>query len=202
MRGMRICIALAAIALAGSANADVYVGGGTDFIDSTTPFTDVITVPDTFEVASIRVELVDFAHTWAGDVAVSLEAPNGASVDLVNRIGVFGGSGFGSPANYGGTYWFYDGAIGDLWATAGPLGDSDTIPGGDYFATTVEGNVSTMNSLAGQSAAGDWTLRITDSAGGDSGSLGKWKLDLKAVPAPGALALIGIAGLCGRRRRR
>lgn len=57
-----------------------------------------------------------------------------------------------------------------------------------------------MSSVGGD--AGVWTLRIYDWASGDTGSLGGWSIDVTHVPAPGALALLGLAGLVSGRRRR
>ena len=56
--------------------------------------------------------------------------------------------------------------------------------------------------IAGKDITGDWKLIIVDAAGGDIGALVEWSLDFSVVPAPGAMALLGLAGVVGGRRRR
>jgi hypothetical protein len=59
--------------------------------------------------------------------------------------------------------------------------------------------------FAGITSAGTWRLTIEDTFPfADDGSLGKWFIQLTGpvVPAPGAIALLGAAGLLGSRRRR
>ncbi len=49
---------------------------------------------------------------------------------------------------------------------------------------------------------GEYTIYLGDSAGGDEGSLAWWTVTIEyAVPAPGAMALLGLAGFARRRRR-
>jgi xanthosine utilization system XapX-like protein len=49
---------------------------------------------------------------------------------------------------------------------------------------------------------GEWSLFISDRAGGDFGSIGQWQINMVNLPAPGSLALLGVGGLViGRRRR-
>jgi hypothetical protein len=204
MLALTACLAMTAVA---SARPD-YVGGGgllppVGTGGTGTPddvFVDTINVPDSFNVTDITVTLNDMNHTWAGDLRVWLEAPDGATVDIVNRIGVIGGAGAGDSSDYGGTYSFNDSFAGDIWTVAAGLGSAEVIPGGDYFPTTVDGAVSSINSIANQNSMGNWTLRISDNAAGDTGDIGSWTLTL--VPTPGALALFGLAGVCGSRRRR
>ena len=114
--------------------------------------------------------------TWAGDLLIGFVDPNG------------------NAAEFGG----YDLSFG--FPTAGDFPSSwDTSVSGVYsYAFSLEDS--------GLSGSGNWTIMFAD--GYSSGeATDQWdgviRLEgLEAVPAPGALALLGIAGLAGRRPRR
>lgn len=166
-------------------------------------FTTNIMVSDSAPIKDVTVNLSGLNHTWAGDLRISLTHDDtGTSVDLANRVGRTGGAGFGDSSDYGGDYSFNDDFGGDLWAEAAAIGGASIIPSGDYFPTTLEGALSSLASFDGEDLNGSWTLEIEDNAGGDTGALGAWSIDFLAVPAPGAAALFGLAGLAATRRRR
>lgn len=183
-------LALAASALAGNS----YNGAGFAIPDNAPAGANsVINVADSFAIANVSVTLNNLTHTWAGDLIATLS--NGATtVTLFSRPGQVGGTGFGSSSDFGGNYTFADGGA-DLTAALGG-GGAFVIPSGTYAPA---GALSAFN---GQNSAGNWTLSISDNAGGDLGSLGSWTLNLTAVPTPGAAALLGLAGVAGLRRRR
>jgi MYXO-CTERM domain-containing protein len=167
-------------------------------------------------IASVQsITFTDLAHTWIGDLQAVLFDPNGVGHNIFVRPGVGdGGSTVGSNTNFLGTYTFVEsGAPNNLPVVSG----GDTLfnqPSGMYNQTfagspTAMGswedgaqNIfnTPMSMMSGE--AGEWTLFIYDWAGGDVGSLGSWTLNYTAVPAPGALALLGLAGLAATRRRR
>ena len=69
-----------------------------------------------------------------------------------------------------------------------------------FFATYNVSWTFDLSNIAGNVEG----LAFIIGASGTSMSLDDWALDLRfdAIPAPGALALLGLAGLAGRRRRR
>ncbi|MBY0262509.1 MAG: proprotein convertase P-domain-containing protein [Phycisphaerales bacterium] len=134
------------------------------------------------------------AHTWVGDLIISLS--NGSrTVVLSNRAkrGVLIGavttpSIVGSSSNIGtgtttGTalYTFSDAGSSDFFTEST---DSSTFnlvasPGIIYRpATTGDLNNRFTDAFNGQPATGTWTLTITDSAGGDTGTVTGWSLRL------------------------
>ena len=139
-------------------------------------------------------------HTWAGDLVMTLTGPgSGNSFAFHYRPG-WTGTGFGFNMDYvtANSYGFFDGG------TPYPAAAVAVLPSGNYAPVAGSGApAQSINSFAGMAGTdGTWTLRIEDNASGDLGSLNGWTLHYKAVPTPGAAALLGVAGLAGLRRRR
>lgn len=200
---VRSALALASIvAIAGSASANVYVGTGGAIPDNNPGgIVSTIVVGDSFQITDLSFAIVGLTHTWAGDlVATVTHVDSGISIDLFNRVGRVN-TGFGDSSDFGGTYVFGDGEAGDLWAAAAAAGGTAIIPGGGYRTTGANSSAFTsiLALFAGVNVSGTWQLKISDLAAGDTGGFEGW--EIRAVPAPGALALLGLAGLAGRRRR-
>ena len=193
----------------GSGGAIPDYSGGTPGL-----FTSDIVISDSRLILSsgnnVTVELVSLAHTWLGDLQVTLErVGSGGEISLFNRVGRVGGSGFGDSSDLGGTYKFNNSFTGDLWATA--AGTSGTIPSGEYFPTSAGSSAETSFSDVwnGLAAADTWRLRIRDHAGADVGSLDSWKLsievaDVEPIPEPMSMLLLstGLAGIAALRRKK
>lgn len=188
-----ILAATAVLGLAGAAMADSYGAAyNVDSVDSGQVVLDTFALP---AIASIDSIDLDIAHTWGGDLEIVLTAPDASQyilmfddVDQTNSgnfdMGLVAAN--GTLANVA-TYTFVQ--TGGLTVWNDSVGG--VAPGGIYDANAWG---------AGNHAAGDWTLSIFDDAGGDVTSIGS-VLITYTVPAPGALALLGLAGLAGRRRR-
>ncbi len=192
---MKIAALLVVAGLAAAANAGVYAGPGGAIPDSSTAgpgvFVSTIdaSVDTDFPITGVVVVL-NFGtgtvvgnreHTWAGDLiaTVSFGATN---VRLLNRLG--GGS------DMNGQYTFADGA-----AAFPPAPVDFNLPNGTYAP------FDALAAFNGGASNGIWTLTISDNAGADVGDLVNW--ELRIIPAPGALALLGLGGLvAGRRNRR
>ncbi len=112
--------------------------------------------------------------TWADDLSVVV-----ATADLSEILIQMGGY-----SDFGATYRFIwpDGASGDAGTEAGGAVSTGVLGGIDvtgYYLWLGNGYASGGN--------GNWTGSIT--------------IEGTVTPAPGALALLGLAGLAGRRRR-
>lgn len=192
---MKTSIAMFAIAgLAGTAAAQSFSGSGFAIPDSSfagpgSASSSIVTTGGT--VQGLTVTLSGLNHTWAGDLIISLS--NGSSsIDLINRPG-FPALSFGYSWDLDGTYTFDD-AAGQSFEGFGNPGSGSILPSGSYAP---EGALSSFN---GGSFAGTWTLSISDNAGGDTGSFNGWTIT--NVPAPSAVALLGLGGVVAGRRRR
>jgi MYXO-CTERM domain-containing protein len=195
--------ALTAFALTTGAMAEVksYQGqggilndAGSDSNFNTIPGTTrfEIFVPDHGSITDFQGVDLNVFHTWVGDLTIVLtHKDSGTSLVLTDRPGVPASS-FGNSDDLGGLYIFADGNPLLPETSAGGV-----IANGAYGAEG--GSLSVFNGL---DKFGTWSLHFTDSAGGDTGELLDWGFSLANVPAPGAMALLGLAGLVGGRRRR
>ena len=140
-------------------------------------------------------------HGYAGDLRVTLLAPDGTSHLLFARIGTNPADAVGDNANFDGTYVFNDVATGDLWAAAASSnGTGFDIPPGSYraqaagpFATDNPGPAFTsMNAVfvnvPTANVNGTWTLRFEDCAASDTGTVSAAALTL--VPFASANASV------------
>ncbi len=176
-----------------------YSGGGSTWPDLSglTPFVSTINVADNYTIASLdHVTFEGLFHTWGGDLHAVLVSPNGTDVTIFHRPG-FTGTGFGNSNDFdGGNYRFE--------ATGAELPDTTAMPAGTYGQDlgAWTNDTDTFAAFNGENVNGTWTLLIYDWAAGDTGSMNGWSFGFTAVPTPGALALLGLAGLASRRRRR
>ena len=212
----KVLIGIAGLALAGSAMAGTISGSGGVIPASGTgggstwpalpPNPAVSSAVDQIGVLSVKsLTLHNLNHTWAGDLFVVLTTPDNTRVNIFHRPGSTGTS-VGASGNFvGGDYTFVDSGA------AAPLpviSDPGTYTAGTYgqtFNVWVSGTSGIFNmdlSSIGAQGPGTWTVTIYDFAGGDVGFYDGWTLDVNFVPAPGAAAMLGLAGLAGLRRRR
>ncbi len=115
-----------------------------------------IFVPDGRTITDVDVRL-NIAHSYVGDLRITLIGPSGNIVQLVNRRG-------GSGQNFTGT------VLNSQSATSIAVGVAAFT--GSFRP---EQNLSGFNNL---SALGVWTLRIEDLRAGDAGTLLSWELRL------------------------
>ncbi len=68
---------------------------------------------------------------------------------------------------------------------------------------SLPGNYNAATWTSGPIAAGDWTLTVNDSVGGDGGAVGNLSVTYTAVPEPASSALLlsAVSLLAWRRRR-
>lgn len=119
--------------------------------------TSTLTVGASFTLRDVNAGPLSITHTWDADLLVYLISPAGTTVELFTNVG-------GSGDNFTNT------VLDDEAATS-------IVSGVAPFAGTYrpEGLLSAVD---GQTSAGVWTLRITDAAGGDIGTLNSWSLRL------------------------
>ena len=135
----------------------------TDVPKSITDFatvTSTIFVSASGTISDVNVR-VDITHTFVGDLTLILQSPIGTRVTLVARRG-------GGGADFTNTIFDDEAgtAITDISSLSAPFT-------GTYRPENA------LSAFDGQSVTGTWILEVTDSAGGDIGSLNQWELDFR-----------------------
>lgn len=120
-------------------------------------------------------------HSWVGDVNVVLTAPDSTAFTVFGRTGLTSSATCGDSSNLGGAYNFTDAATGtNWWADAATGGTTVSVTPGDYRTTEAGpqpvGNFSPVTNLSAAFAGvsnpnGTWTMTVTDSGAGDTGSI-------------------------------
>ena len=127
-----------------------------------------VEVPDVGAVQDVNVVL-DIAHTFMGDLEVTLTSPDGTSVVLVDNVG---GGDDG-----------YDVVLNDSAFEPVAFGSSDET--GRYVGTYLADEA--LEAFEGGLAAGTWSLRIVDTFNEDDGELLGWSLVFSEATVPGCL---------------
>jgi len=116
----------------------------------------LVNIPNAMNIIDVNVRVDTVIHTWDSDVSFNL-IHNSTTVLLINHRG-------GSGDNFIGTY------LNDSAAT--PIA-SGTAPFTGNFRPEVP-----LSGLNGNNVNGFWILSINDNAGGDTGVLHAWCIDL------------------------
>lgn len=122
------------------------------------PFTRTLSVADSFIVGDVNLGLL-MAHTYRGDVTITLAAPNGTRVKVFDRTS-------GGADNF--NFLLDDQAatlIGSYAASTTAAAVTAVPP---YEVTAKPANA--LSAFNGIPSAGNWTLEICDGASGDSGT--------------------------------
>jgi subtilisin-like proprotein convertase family protein len=187
---------------------------GTGSNVSGAPLISTINIPGSGPILDVAVSFTGLAHTWVGDVVITLTHPNGVtSMDIMSRPGRGSDNTFGFSSDYvaANSYSFSD-AGADLFNAAPPA----TIPSGNYRPSSNPNSPGTnavpyaytptsfASTFGGLDAAGVWTLTATDWAGGDTGSFTDWTLTITPVPEPTSFVLGGLvlSGIAWNKRRK
>ncbi len=142
------------------------------------------------QLADVRIGGLEIAHTYVGDLSATLYAPASVAAQTVfARTGTTTAGGAGDSSDLAGPYTFTDRATPDAggwWQAAALVLNAETIPAGDFFATTPGGStaggapISLTGPFSGLADAnGWWTLRFTDGCNLDTGSVSAATLDLR-----------------------
>lgn len=153
---------------------------------------------DVNSVPGYRLETLDvtanITHTWTGDLAAILIEPGGIrNHTLFGRVGATTSTACGDSSDLGAVYGFSDAATLNLWTEASATGAGiipsavfRTTDSGGEFAVNPMPPTQISNEFGGMTyseTAGTWTLRVTDTGGGDTGSVSSATLSLCFIQA-------------------
>ncbi len=116
-------------------------------------------------ITDISVRIDHLAHSYMSDLVISLITPDDQTIVLLNK--------FGGPA---------DNLIYTAFNDAGPYLTGATPPLTGTYRPNPTPN--TFAVLSGKASAGTWKLKIVDTAGGDTGTLNAWGLELCGSQIP------------------
>ncbi|MCE2790430.1 MAG: proprotein convertase P-domain-containing protein [Saprospiraceae bacterium] len=118
---------------------------------------------------------IDLDHTWTGDIALMLIAPDGTFIEL--------SSGNGSAGNNFTNTVFTDAASTNITAGSPPFtgqfkpeGRQNTTLTNPYPNTGTPGTFTFQNTFTGVDADGAWILYLNDYVAGDIGFLNSWSM--------------------------
>lgn len=165
---------------------------------------DVLTITDSETIANLDVSL-QILHTWIGDLRAELT--NGTcTIQLLHRIDLDGDACCGCLGDDVDIVLDDDaaGSVEDSCGTGGSGGASGSFTPGDPQGNGIW--PTAMSDCNGEDTAGDWTLTVTDGAGGDLGTVLEWCITSTAgtggdggdggvVPATSTTGLIILAVL-------
>ena len=122
---------------------------------------------------------IEITHSWLGDVSAKLIAPDATELILFARTAATTANDCGSGATLQGDYIFGDTATDNWWTNANNLTNGNPMPNLSYRTSTAGGSgvgqgtlTSLMTSFGNISNInGTWTLEVTDSAAGDTGTV-------------------------------
>jgi hypothetical protein len=209
------------VAISSSALADLRItevmsssaGGGTptgDFLEITNYGSSAISMSgwkmddNSFDITK-AVALNGITSIGAGESVIFIESAAGVAVNSFKsfwggltgvQVGYYSGSGTGLSSGGDGVILFNAAAAEATRVTFGAATAGKTFYWGYNAATGVVD--PSYNGLV--SAVGTIGTQVTFTSSGDTGSLGT-AIGTLAVPTPGAVALLGLAGLVSRRRK-
>ncbi len=129
-----------------------------------------ITVSDpNIVITDVNVN-IEITHTWVGDLRATLTSPNGSVVELFDRPGT-------PPSTFGCAGNNLDVTMDD--DAANTAADFENTCGN---APAISGSFQSIIPLAlfnGENPNGSWTLNVSDNAGGDTGNITNWSLDIE-----------------------
>ena len=157
--------------------------------DLANPATDIITIsnatsdPVTDVTVAVRIN-----HTWIGDLAITLTAPDGTVAELLMNPGTLDGTMFGCSQNNINAIFTDAGASvvegacqSSAWdeATGNP-GEETYAISGDWQANTQDGTAVDLSATFSTitDINGDWTLTVSDKANQDNGDLEEWTVNI------------------------
>jgi len=129
-------------------------------------------------VSDLESVCVNMEHSYIGDLGISLECPDGTSIEL-HPYGSLGGTYLGEPIDVdtnldpglGYDYCWTTDATNGTWIQYLQANPSSTLPAGDYNPQ------NPFDAFVGCPLNGDWTITVTDNLLIDNGYIFNWSIN-------------------------
>ncbi len=138
-------------------------------------YTEMLTIPNDGNIFRTNV-LVEFDHTWIGDLSARLISPAGTEVELFDRPS-FPAISTGCSEDGIRVIFDDDAALTDVDFEA-------TCNTGAFAIEGVYQPVGSLGTLANENPKGEWTLEFADAADLDGGALVDWQIEICQTLAP------------------
>ena len=133
-----------------------------------------LNVPDNKPIVDLNVTINSLTHTYVGDLELRLIAPDATEIFLSNNRG-------GSGDNFTNT----------VFDDAAAVSITTAVAANAPYSSSWRPEVP-LSGLNGDNAQGTWTLKVTDTANLDTGTINVWSLNF-TYPAQACGPSIGIA---------
>ena len=129
---------------------------------------DTLNIADTATISDLTV-IIQATHTWCGDLIFTLTHDDTAtSAVLIDQPGVPATGSFGCSGDD------YDVSLNDANSPSVEDVCETTVPS---IAGPLSPSPDALAVFAGESIGGNWTMHVSDNAGGDTGTLDNWCVD-------------------------
>ncbi len=140
-------------------------------------YTSTLEITNGGSIVDIDVIDLDIAHTWVGDLLITLESPSGTVVTLMDRPGV-PNSTYGCEEDN--LLLNFDDQASN---SADDLENSCTEGAAYALEGTFQPN-DLLSAFNGENSTGTWTLSVTDNENQDGGTLLGWNLSICTITIP------------------
>jgi hypothetical protein len=137
-------------------------------IPDTGATSDTMNIADTATISDLTV-IIQATHTWCGDLIFTLTHDDTAtSAVIIDQPGAPATGSFGCSGDD------YDVSLNDANSPSVEDVCETTVPS---IAGDLAPSPDALSAFAGESIGGDWTMHVSDNAGGDTGTLDTWCVD-------------------------
>jgi subtilisin-like proprotein convertase family protein len=132
---------------------------------------------------NLTVEVV-LEHTWVGDLIIKLRSPSNTEVTLLDRPGVPSGA-FGCSDN----------DMNVIFDDTASINPETHCSGTNPWLTGLVLPAESLAAFNGESTEGNWSLIVSDNAGGDTGRVLSWNIFVRGTSLDATIGDFQVAAL-------
>jgi subtilisin-like proprotein convertase family protein len=165
----------------GTSNSNVTYSNTTNLVipdNNPSGVSGVINVPLFGNILNPNAITISLAlnHTWCSDIVATLFSPSGNSYIFINRLGMNSATTGGFSTDFvSSNILSFNNLAGGQIMSSNPIAAGTYLPSGGVSSLFP---VTNLSNLLNENINGNWTLKIQDLAGGDTGNLVSWSLNI------------------------